>query len=233
MKAPDFHKKDAKMTMLQGNFIAPQSGTARQLVVFLHGYGANGDDLLSLGEEWAEKLPDAAFAAPNATQVCDIFAGGFQWFALPPVIDRASFDRSPALQEAAPILNAYLDAELARWGLDDSQLIVAGFSQGAMMAMYAMPRRSKACAGVIGYSGMLVDAEGLKAAGIQKMPILAIHGAEDQVVPPQSLDAVAEGFEAAGFDVETVMRPHLGHGIDHFGLMRGVDFCRECFEKTA
>jgi phospholipase/carboxylesterase len=86
---------------------------------------------------------------------------------------------------------------------------------------------------VIGYSGMLVDATGLKASGIQKMPILAIHGDSDTVVPPVCLDGVQQGFEAAGFDVETVMRPHLGHGIDQFGLMRGLDFARESLEKAA
>lgn len=219
--------------MLHAAHIPPRSGTARQLVVFLHGYGANGDDLLTIGDEWAEALPDAAFAAPNAPAVCDMFGGGFQWFALPPVLDRASFDRSEPMKAAAPALHDYLDAELARWNLDESKLVVAGFSQGAMMAMYAMPRRKKACAGVIGYSGMLVDAKGLLAAGIQKMPVLAIHGSADEVVPPGSLADVGQGFEAAGFDVETVMRPGLGHGIDYFGLSRGVDFCRECFEKAA
>jgi phospholipase/carboxylesterase len=217
---------------LNGPFIAPRSGRARQLVVFLHGYGANGADLLSIGEDWAEALPDAAFIAPNAPAICDAFAAGFQWFAIR-AVDRDLIEREQPMKAVIPVLDAYLDAQLAQWGVDESQMVVAGFSQGAMMAMYAMPRRRKACAGVIGYSGMLVDATGLKASGIQKMPILAIHGDSDTVVPPVCLDGVQQGFEAAGFDVETVMRPHLGHGIDQFGLMRGLDFARESLEKAA
>ncbi len=217
---------------ISGSFIAPRSGQAKQLVVLLHGYGANGDDLLSIGEDWGDALPDAAFVGPNAPSVCDEFVAGFQWFPIR-AINRELIEREQPMRAVLPALNTYLDAQLAHWGVDDSQLIVAGFSQGAMMAMYAMPRRRKPCAGVIGYSGMLVDAAGLKAPDIQKMPILAIHGDSDAVVPPECLQGVAEGFDAAGFDVETVLRPHLGHGIDQFGLIRGVDFCRECFEKSA
>lgn len=217
---------------LTGSFIAPQSGTAKQLVVFLHGYGANGDDLLTIGEDWGSALPDAAFVSPNAPQVCDAFAAGYQWFAIR-AVDRDLIEREKPMMGVMPTLNAYLDEQLAKWGVDESQMVVVGFSQGAMMAMYTMPRRKKACAGVIGYSGMLVDAAGLKADGIQKMPILAIHGDADGVVDPACLQGVDDGFRAAGFDVETIMRPRLGHGIDPFGLMRGVDFCRECFEKSA
>ncbi len=218
--------------MLNAGFIPPQSGAAKQLVVFLHGYGDSAEGILTLGEEWGDALPDAAFAAPNAPAVCEAFAGGYQWFSIR-AIERERLEREAPMVEVSAILNEYLDAELARWGLTDKQLVVVGFSQGAMMAMYAMPRRQQACAGVIGYSGMLLDAAGLTAAGIQKMPVLAIHGDSDEVVPPQCLSEVEAGFTAAGFDVETIVRPHLGHGIDPFGLMRGVDFCRECFEKTA
>lgn len=217
---------------LQGSFIAPQSGTAKQLVIFLHGYGANGDDLLAIGEDWASELPDCAFVAPNAPQICDAFAAGYQWFAIR-AVDRDLIEREKPMAGVMPTLNAYIDEQLTKWGVDESKLVVVGFSQGAMMAMYTMPRRKKACAGVIGYSGMLVDAAGLKEAGIQKMPILAIHGDADTVVTPDCLQGVDDGFRAAGFDVETIMRPRLGHGIDPFGLMRGVDFCRECFEKTS
>lgn len=216
---------------ISGSFIAPRNGKAKQLVVFLHGYGANGDDLLSIGEDWGDALPDAAFISPNAPSVCDEFAGGFQWFPIR-AINRELIEREQPMRAVLPALNTYLDEQLAHWGVDEDQMIVAGFSQGAMMAMYTMPRRNRACAGVIGYSGMLVDAAGLKADGIQKMPVLAIHGDSDAVVPPDCLQGVQDGFDAAGFDVETVLRPHLGHGIDQFGLMRGVDFCRECFEKS-
>jgi len=219
------------MKKLDAPFIAPLSGKAKQLVVFLHGYGANGADLLDIGEQWAPALPDCAFEAPNAPEVCEQYAAGFQWFSIR-ALDPVTFERDKSAARVAPILNAYLDETLAKWGVDESQLVVAGFSQGAMMAMYAMPRRPKACAGVIGYSGMMIDGEGLKQPGISKMPILAIHGDQDDIVPPSNLAKIDDAFIAAGFNVETAMRPGLGHNIDQFGFTRGLDFTRESFEKA-
>lgn len=220
----------SRIPMLDGPFIAPRSGgAAKQLVIFLHGYGASGEDLISIGHEWAPYLPDAAFVSPHAPEVCEAFSAGYQWFSIR-AIDPQAFEREKQAARAMPALNAFIDAQIEKWGVAEENLAVAGFSQGAMMAMYTMPRRQKPCAGVIGYSGMLIEAEALKAPGIVKMPVLAIHGSADDVVPPAMLHTVGNGFEAAGFNVETVLRPGLGHGIDGFGLTRGLEFLKECFD---
>ena len=218
------------MKKLDGAHIAPRSGKAKQMVIFLHGYGANGDDLLNIGEEWAAELPDAVFIAPNAPDICEASPMGYQWFSIRE-IDGKSFERDRLVETVAPVLSAYIDEQLQKWGVPESQLAVVGFSQGAMMAMYTMPRRKAPCAGVIGYSGILLDAGGLNKPGIVKMPVLAIHGDADTIVPPTYLALVQRGFEAAEFDVETIMRPRLGHGIDQFGLVRGVEFIKEAFDK--
>ncbi|MBU6476245.1 MAG: dienelactone hydrolase family protein, partial [Alphaproteobacteria bacterium] len=170
------------------------------------------------------------FLAPDAPEVCEAYAGGYQWFSIRAIDDKV-FERERQIEKAVPELNAFIDGQLRHWGVAENRLVVAGFSQGAMMAMYTMPRRKTACAGVIGYSGLLVDAEGLKGAGIVRMPVLAIHGDADEIVPPRYLSGVQSGFEAAGFNVETVMRPNLGHGIDAFGVKRGLDFTKEVLEK--
>lgn len=219
------------MQKLDGPFIAPKSGKAKNLVIFLHGYGSNGDDLISLGEAWAPAMPDAAFVSPNAPAVCDAFAAGYQWFPIR-AIDPAVFEREQQAAKVMPVLSNFIDEQLAKWGVDDSRLAVAGFSQGAMMAMYTMPRRSKPCAAVIGYSGMIIEPEGLKAPGIVKMPILAIHGDRDEVVPPEALNRIDAAFTAAGFEIEEIMRPTLAHGIDQFGMTRGMQFVQESFEKA-
>ena len=219
------------MKKIDGPFLAPKSGgKAQQLVIFLHGYGSNGDDLLSIGEEWAEHLPDAAFVSPNAPDPCDMNpAFGYQWFAIR-AIDRAAMERDKAIETVRPVLDGFIDEQLRKWDIPENRLIVAGFSQGAMMALYCMPRRKKPCAGIIGYSGMLIDAHGLKGEGIVRMPVLAIHGERDEVVPPGMLEGISDGFSSAKFDVETIMRPQLAHSIDQFGLIRGLEFCRECFD---
>lgn len=219
------------MRKLDGPFIAPLSGKAKQVVVLLHGYGANGGDLLSLGTEWQEELPDAAFVSPNAPDICDAFSAGYQWFPIR-AVEKREIEREKQVQNVVPVLNSFLDEQLKKWSVDDSALAVAGFSQGAMMAMYAMPRRARPCAAIVGYSGMLIDAEGLRQPGIVKVPVLAIHGDADTIVAPDSLKDVEKGFSEAGFEVETVMRPGLAHGIDHFGVMRGGSFIAEGFEKA-
>ncbi len=215
---------------LEGPFLPPRSGKAKQMVIFLHGYGANGADLLSIGDEWGDELPDAVFLSPNAPEVCEAYPVGYQWFSIRE-IDGKAFEREKHAEKATADLNAYIDEQLQQWGIGENRLVVAGFSQGGMMAMYTMPRRKKACAGIISYSGLLVDGEGLKAPGIVKPPVLAIHGDADEIVPPWNLKAVQDGFTAAGFDVETILRPGLGHGIDTFGLKRGIAFIKEAFEK--
>lgn len=218
--------------MLDGPFISPKSGgVAKQLVIFLHGYGASGADLITIGQEWGPYLPDAAFVSPNAPEVCEAFSAGYQWFSIR-AIDPEAFEREKQAAKAMPALNAYIDAQIEKWGVAEENVAIVGFSQGAMMAMYTMPRRQTPCAGVIGYSGMLIEAKALKVPGIVKMPVLAIHGSADEVVPPSMLNIVGTGFEAAGFNVETVMRPGLGHGIDGFGLTRGLEFLKECFDLS-
>ncbi len=219
------------MKKLDGPFLPPRGGQAKQLVIFLHGYGDSGAGLLPIGQEWAAGLPDAAFAAPNACDVCESWPEGYQWFRIfePDGTIISRVDRAELIGAPAQALNAYIDAQLQKWGVAEDKLAVVGFSQGAMMAMYAMPRRKNPCAGVIGYSGMLLDPEGLKSENIVKMPVLAIHGAQDDVVPPGNLSIVDNGFTDAGFQIETVMRPGLGHSIDGFGLSRGLDFLRERF----
>lgn len=212
------------MTALDGPRRPPRRpGPPRHLVVLLHGVGADGADLIGLAPALAEPLPEAAFAAPDAPEPCDMAPFGRQWFSLQ--------DRSPAAllagaRRAAPTLDAFLDAELERHGLTDDALALVGFSQGAMTALYAAARRPRACAGVVGYSGALVGVETLTAEATAKPPILLVHGEADEVVPFMALGHAVRGLRAAGFDVEGHARPGLAHGIDPEGLALGAAFLR-------
>ena len=111
------------MKKLDGAHIAPRSGKAKQMVIFLHGYGANGDDLLNIGEEWAAELPDAVFIAPNAPDICEASPMGYQWFSIRE-IDGKSFERDRLVETVAPVLSAYIDEQLQKWGVPESQLAV-------------------------------------------------------------------------------------------------------------
>jgi phospholipase/carboxylesterase len=199
-------------------------GQPRKLVILLHGLGADGNDLIGLAQYWGRLVPDAEFVSPHAPFPCDMAPYGQQWFSLQ--------DRSPAMilagvKAAAPILDAFIDAELRQHGLTDDKLALVGFSQGTMMSLYTAPRRARAIAGVVGYSGALVGADLLLQEAKSKPPVLLVHGEADDIVPFQAMAAAAQGLRAVGIQIETVARPGLPHSIDDVGLTRGGTFLAE------
>jgi len=207
---------------LTGPVVLPQSGgPPKSLVVLLHGYGSNGEDLIGLTPFWRDALPDTLFVAPNAPQICPGAPDGYQWWALTSLSPEA---RAAGVRQSAPILNAFLDDLLARFGLAEDRLVLIGFSQGTMMALHVGPRRAGAIAGIIGFSGMLADPEALAEDVRSKPPVLLIHGDADDVLPVSSLVRARQALETLGFDVSSHVSPGLGHGIDEAGIGLGLDF---------
>ncbi len=197
-------------TPLNGPRIEPRGGRASGLVVLLHGYGANGDDLIALGDGWRRSLPDAAFVAPNAPQSIPGMNGGLQWFALT-LRDPSEYWRGVAA--AQPALDRFLDAELARYRLTADRLVLVGFSQGTMMALHVGLRRAAAPAGIVAYSGLLAGPDHL-AETKARPPVLLVHGEADDMIPVEALHMAREALAGAGTPVEWHVRPGLGHGID-------------------
>jgi phospholipase/carboxylesterase len=217
--------------MIDGPRIAPRSGTAKQLVVFLHGYGADGNDLISLGREWQALLPDAAFVSPNAPEPVPGYPAGRQWFGL---TFRDPDERWRGVTKARPVLDAFLDAELARNNLPPSALALVGFSQGTMMALHTGLRRP-ALAGIVGFSGVLVTPTNQEVAAAAaseitvKPPVLLVHGDQDEVIPAQALFLSAQGLGSMGLTVEWHLSQGIGHGIDGDGLRLGGAFLHKAF----
>jgi phospholipase/carboxylesterase len=203
------------MTELDGPRLDPEQGPATALVVFLHGYGSDGNDLIGIGESWAPFLPGVAFASPNAPQVCGM---GYQWF---PLTMRDDEERWSGVQAAQPALDAFLDAELVRTSVAASRLVLVGFSQGTMMALHVGLRRAVAPASIIGYSGYLAGADQLDETTV-KPPVLLIHGTADEVLPVESSKTAAAALAAANVPVSLHLSPGLGHGIDRMGLVLGL-----------
>ena len=207
-------------TTLDGPRIAPAVGGApQQLVILLHGLGADGADLIDLAPYLARTLPHAAFVAPNAPQPCDMAPYGYQWFSLQ---DRHPDRVAAGVRAVAPVLDGFIDAELAALGLADDRLALLGFSQGCMMALHVGLRRAQACAAILGYSGRLVDPAALAGDISARPPVLLCHGEADPVVPFESLALAAETLEAAGVAVTRLVRPGLGHGLDEPAIEAGA-----------
>jgi phospholipase/carboxylesterase len=202
--------------------VGPSAGGApRQIVVLLHGVGADGQDLIGLAPMLAERLPHALFVAPDGPQPCDMAPYGRQWFSLQ--------DRRPAallagVKRAAPQLDAFLDELLARHGLDESRLALLGFSQGTMTALHVAPRRRRPVAAVLGFSGALLGAEALPQEVRSRPPVMLIHGDADDVVPVDAMFMAVEGLQAAEIPVQWILRPGLPHSIDPYGIDAGARF---------
>ena len=206
----------------------PVSGETRSVVVFLHGYGANGADLLGLADPLAEHLPDTLFIAPDAPEACAGAPFGFQWFPIP-WIDNSSEEESMAgMARAVEDLNAFLDALMVDEDLLPEQVVLFGFSQGTMMALHVAPRREDPIAGLVGFSGRLLAPELLADEVVSRFPILLVHGDQDDVVPVQSLPDAAEALQEAGWeDVFAHIMKGTAHGIAPDGLSVALAFMRD------
>lgn len=202
-------------------------GQARALVIFLHGYGADGADLLDLGDALAPHLPGAAFVAPDAPDPCRGNAFGRQWFPIPWLDGSSEVEAGAGLARSADDLNAFVDARLADEGLPAAALALLGFSQGAMMALHVAPRRAQPIAGVVAISGRLLAPDRLAAEAVVKPPVLLIHGDQDPVVPFQDMGSAGNALVAAGFETFGHVMRGTGHGIAPDGLRAALGFLRD------
>jgi phospholipase/carboxylesterase len=213
------------MRTLKSDSRAAQSGKATSLVVFLHGYGADGADLLGLADALGPHLPDTAFAAPDAPEAC---RGGYgrQWFPIPWLDGSSEVAAAIGLAAATDDLNGYLDQQLAAHSLSADRLCVLGFSQGAMIAMHVVPRRTQAVAGIVAISGRLLVPERMGEV-VSKPPVLLIHGDDDQVVPFADMGTAGRALVAAGFQTYGHVMHGTGHGIAPDGLQATLAFLAE------
>lgn len=210
--------------MLDGPRYGPISGNKpKQLIIFLHGVGADGRDLIEMAPHLGQIFPNAAFVAPNAPQRYDQGLSGYQWLSSK---IRVEADVIAAVKVSAEILNTFIDNELLQAGLGPQQLALVGFSQGTMMSLYTAPRRPHPIAGILGYSGRLVAGDLLNSEALCRPPIFLAHGTKDPVVPIESLEAAETMLKENDFSVQSLRCPNLGHSIDQDGIIQGTQFLR-------
>ena len=202
---------------LAGPMMPPRSGTAKQAVVLLHGYGSDGNDLIGLGQVWAPALPDALFVSPNAPAACAINPGGYEWFALD--LDRSAYDRRLAgAVSARPVVAQFLDDLWTQTGIPPEQTVLAGFSQGAMMALHTGLSLDRRLAGVLAFSGAFLPPEAFPQPEAIRPPVALIHGELDPVVEPTLSREAEQTVKAAGYAVSLHVSPGIGHSISTDGL---------------
>lgn len=219
------------MSSLSGPSRPAASGTTDSLVVLLHGYGADGNDLIGLADPLAPYLPNTRFVAPNAPERCVNNPMGFQWFPIPWLDGTPEAQARAAAHEAFAALDRWLDAEAEMTAADRTVLL--GFSQGTMMALQVGLRRPNAFAGIVGFSGRLLDPESLSREIASRPPVLLVHGDQDPMVPFESLDEAGTALVAAGVPTTTHVSRGVGHGIAPDGLGVALGFIRQCLGLAA
>jgi len=223
---------------LDGEFYPTQNmGPAKSAVIFLHGYGANGLDLINIGAYLSKVLPDTVFYAPDGPEECDLTPFGRQWFSLettdpemyrrdPRALPKALESMHRGVLQAAPILNTFIDAVMERHELTSDKVALFGFSQGTMMGLHVGLNRPEPVAGIFGFSGALTGPDALPVKmqnGGPFPPVWLVHGAADDVLPPQSLGFARDALAKIGITAKTHIRPASGHEIDDAGLFIARD----------
>ena len=201
------------MNRMEARTLSPASSKApKHLVILLHGYGSNGDDLIDLAPSFAEVLPEAQFVSPNAPFACEMNPMmGYQWFSLT--------DYTPELmlkgaEEASPLLNNFIDEQMEQYNTPIERTFLVGFSQGTMMALHVGLRRAKSPAAIVGYSGKLAGPEHLAKDIAVKPPVLLVHGDMDDEIPVAALSEAETALRDAGVEVKSHISKGVGHGID-------------------
>ncbi|WP_298256481.1 alpha/beta fold hydrolase [uncultured Litoreibacter sp.] len=210
--------------VLESSRKASKSGEDSSLVIFLHGYGADGADLLGLADPLSEHLPDTVFVAPNAPEQCIGNPMGKQWFPIPWIDNSSEEESERGMMQSVEDLNAFIDATMEEEGLSEAETILVGFSQGTMMALHVAPRRRDQFAGVVAFSGRLLRPEVLADEALSKPPVILIHGDQDDVVPPISMPEAGDALQEAGFPVYGHVMKGTGHGIAPDGLGVALSF---------
>ena len=215
------------MGELQSGRRGVAQGQAKYLVILVHGYGADGNDLLGLADPLGQHLPDTVFVAPDAPNKCSGNPFGFEWFPIPWLDGSSEEAAREGMAQAVVDLNAFIDKTMQEEGVTAAQTILLGFSQGTMMSLHIAPRRAEPLAGIVGFSGRLLEPENLATAVLSRPPVVLIHGDQDEMVPVASLPEAADALVAAEFEVYTHISKGTGHGIAPDGLGVALHFMRE------
>lgn len=213
------------MFRLDGPRTPPANGRPpTKLVILCHGYGSNGEDLIGLAPYFAKALPDAVFVSPNAPERVPGYPGGYQWFGLSRLDPHLT---AAGVRAAAPSLDKFIDAELARYRLPASACALVGFSQGTMMSLHVGLRRTEPLGAVLGFSGMLAAPDALAAEAKTCPPVALVHGDRDDVIPVSALFMAVGGLADAGIPSLWRISRGAGHTIAEDGLTLGGDFLRD------
>ncbi len=198
-------------------------GEIENLVIMLHGYGADKNDLIGLSSHLEYGLPNTAFVSPDAIQPCEMGVGR-QWFSMGNMDKTKIYD---GLKNAYPYIDEFIKQQIKRFNVSPDKVALLGFSQGTMLSLHIASRQIEQFACVVGFSGMLVGSDSLADECKTKPPICLIHGDADEVVDVEFSKLARDCLVENNFVVENLICSGLGHGIDNDGLLFATTFLRK------
>ena len=200
------------------------------VVILLHGYGGDGKDISMLSLNWKRHLTNTIFLCPNGHEPCPINPSGYQWF------DLTKDDPKYILEEsikAEQKLNQFIDEVKIRYNLENDKICLSGFSQGCMMSINVGLSEKEKFAGIIGFSGKIINRNELGNRILSKPSTLLIHGDQDEIVPPVNLLEAKDFFERNKIDITTKMLKGCGHNIPVEASSLGLTFLKKIFNVNS
>ena len=214
------------MTKLLTDSIIKSGDKNKNAIIFLHGYGANSNDLIGIANVWIDSLPNTIFLSPNAPFECGFAENAYQWFELTSISPQSIGE---GLEKAGPFLDEYIDHVSKTYKVNEKNIFFVGFSQGTMMGLYHLCKRKNQCAGLLGYSGLLFENENFKSEIKSRFPIKLYHGKKDELINYQNSVEASKKLKDMGFKIDFNLSEELGHGIDDEGIKMGLDFIKKTF----
>ncbi len=212
----------------------------KSLIIMFHGYGANRFDLISLAPALSRSLPDVAFVSPDGFNPCmglGATDASREWFSLPSNLDDLSDKHKNYLDEQLELIASktkeFIDSQAERFNLSLNRVVLLGFSQGAMVALYASLRAKDSFAGVVSFSGMIGHSNELSLQLSSRPPVALIHGSLDEVIDKKHFFTAKETLLSNGCEVSSLLRADLGHSIDEFSINFASDFLKAILSSSA
>ena len=214
--------------ILKGPVKKSISGINNEIVIFFHGYGADGNDLISLSDAFSKILPNSVFYSPNAPQKCEMGGFGYQWFPIKQKNDGSlDLNAKNEILNSVKLINYYIDKIELDSGISSKNFILIGFSQGTMMVLETLLSREKKISAVVGFSGGFLNVKNKVSKINLDTPILLVHGDEDNVVPMEMTKMAKKNLNILGYFVNTYFSKGLGHGISLDGLAESTKFLKK------
>ena len=196
----------------------------RQAIILCHGYGGDGKDISALAINWQRFLPDAIFLCPNAPEVCSINPRGYQWFDLSTEKEEIILEKSLIAEEK---LSLFIDQVSENLELEFKNLAIVGFSQGCMISIQTVLKKSQQINSLIGYSGKVINQKHLSENINSKPKIFLMHGENDTIVSPTHLSEAKGFFDDNGLKIKTKLFKNCEHKIPVEGSSLGLAFLKK------